>query len=83
MTEKNQDVELRVWGFDNATADAEEATHACAVQQRLEYGIYKTVNMAHSRQSQPDYGLGFQGTVLKRFNVSPLRPDANNYCSEM
>jgi len=33
--------------------------------------------MAHIRQPRPDYGLGFQVKVLKRFKLFPLRSEAD------
>ena len=45
--------------------------HPCCV-----YGTCQTANMAHIRQSRPDYGPGFKVEVLKplQMQVPELRP---------
>ena len=49
------------------------------IQKRKEEpreGIRCRANMAHTRQSRPDYGLGVQVEVLRTFKLFPFRSEA-------
>jgi len=38
----------------------------------LRVGMNRRTNVAHVRQSRPDYGLGFQVQVRQKFKVVPF-----------